>query len=88
MTYDFLHICIECILVYHLLKLVWVYWIRRPVSVHGRHDQYPTEISTGLRRGCRTTYNFWKMVYECVVLAPGARNYDEGLQEGRQNGIS
>ena len=47
MIYDSLYICVECILGLQILKLVSVYWIRRPVSAYARRVQRHAEMFIG-----------------------------------------
>lgn len=48
MAYSGLYISLECILGFQVLKFLWIYWVRRPVSFHGRHVEHHTEMSAGL----------------------------------------
>lgn len=48
MLYYGLYICLECFLAFQVLRLVWVYWIRRPVSAHSWHIRHRAETSAGL----------------------------------------
>lgn len=46
MIYYALYTCLIYTLGFQVLKLVWVYWIRRPVIVVDRHVHSYTKLST------------------------------------------
>ena len=85
MLYNALYACLLYSVGYQVLKLVWIYWIHRPVNIVYPHVHYRTKVYTGPRNCYWTANCFWKMVHRCTMFTPGARNHHRGLQEGTQN---
>jgi len=67
-----LYVCLECILGFQVLKLVWVYWIRRPVSVQGPQVSITLKClqDSDIAVGLPTIFGKWFTSVLCLLQGP------------------
>lgn len=72
MMYLALYIGLYCIFGYQVLKLVWVYWIRRPVSARGPHVYLRLRYlqDSDVVAGLPTIFGKWLTSILCLVQGP------------------